>query len=606
MPRGPTNWLRIKVLGVRGTPRIRDSQVGIEEISVPGVHASRTIEAPAVPLPGGGDPAAIVLAKAEPQPTGCMLTPARWVCSPELQTPTEEQYGFDESFTVPRASSASLSGSAVLTDPALVQRYAFGGQQVRIAASSSYTDDPQDQAYAAFDADPRTAWISGATDTRPRLQIGWRGARSLRSITVLRPAGAADLLQLQITGSAGQVRNVILGRPNDTGRDVVRFAPMTTSSLTLAFSGAYGAGPVQITDVVIPGVQQLSAHPAAPLRLGCGRGPTVLLNGTAVATRATGTVADILASRPLTFTACSAVPMAAGRTTIIEPAADAFSVQGLTVIRDSASATIGPASATAPPPSGVRTLAWTAARRVVRVNADQLSYLIVGENFNAGWQASLHGRDLQPVRLDGWKQGWLLPAGSRGLVTLTYRPDYQYRVALFAGLAGLCLIIVLAAVPLRRRSASVRRRPSKSVRWRPSGPSSLRRPAWVRALGICLTVLLGLWIGGYPGAGLLPVLALGFLAAIARRESSGLARVAAAPWVITALLVLAACCAAAGNELWTHGVGGAMLTALSGVIPVLCCLAVAGRLVAALLSGGQQGGLDPDTGDESPGYLPET
>jgi arabinofuranan 3-O-arabinosyltransferase len=524
-----------------------------------------------------------------------MLTPARWVCSPELQTPTEEQFGFDESFTVPRPSSASLSGWAVLTDPTLVQRYAFSGPTVSVVASSSYTEDPQDQAYAAFDADPRTTWISGANDTRPRLQIAWRGARSLRSITVLRPAGAADLLQVQITGSAGQVRNVILGGPNDTGRDVVRFAPMTTSSLTLTFSGADGGGPVQVTDVVIPGVRQLIAHPAAPLRLGCGSGPTILLNGTAVATRAAGTVADILDSRPLAFTACAAVAMAAGRNTVIEPAADAFSVQGLTVIR--AGAMVGRPGATAPP-SGLRALSWTAARRVVRVSTDQLSYLIVAENFNAGWQASLHGRELQPVRLDGWKQGWLVPAGSRGLVTLSYRPDYQYRLALFTGLAGLCLIIAVAGLPVRRRSASVRRRPGE--------PASSRPPARLRGLGICLTVLFGLWIGGYPGAGVLPVLTVGFLAAIAYRESSRLARAAAGPWVITALMVIAACSAAAGNELWTHGVGGAILTAVSGVIPVLCCLAVAGRLVAELLSGGRPGGVGPDTGDQSAGYLSET
>jgi arabinofuranan 3-O-arabinosyltransferase len=600
VPRGPTNWLRIKVLSVRGRPRARDSQVGIAEISVPGVHAGRTIEAPAVTLAGSADPTAIVLAKAEPQPTGCMLTPASWVCSPGLETSTEEQYGFDESFTVPQPSSASLAGSAVLIDPGLIERYAYGGQDVTVSASSTYTDDPRDQAYAAFDADGRTAWISGATDATPRLTIAWRGTRLVSSITVLRPAGAADPLPLQITGSAGQVRSVILGGPGGSGRDAVRFAPMATSSMTLAFSADYGYGPVQITDVQIPGVRQLVAHPAAPLRLGCGSGPTILLNGRPVATRVSGTVADILDSRPLAFAACSSVPVTPGSNTVLEPSSDAFSVQAVTVVRTGARVATGSGTpAIGPPARAATVLSWTADRRVLQVSAAQSSYLIVDENFNAGWQARLHGRDLQAVQLDGWKQGWLLPAGSRGLVTLTYLPDSQYRVALLAGLAALVLIIVVAAVPRRRR-------------WVVAGPpaqrtasesGTSRRPAWLRVGGLCLMVPLGLWVGGYPGAALLPALTIAFLAAMARREESGLARAAADPWVITVLLAVAACCGAVGNQLFTHGIGGAPLTAVAGLTPELCCLVVVGRLAAALMADGQRGDLGTEIGPERPRSL---
>ncbi|HXZ65628.1 MAG TPA: alpha-(1-_3)-arabinofuranosyltransferase family protein [Streptosporangiaceae bacterium] len=599
VPRGPTTWLRLRVVAVGSSSAVvRGSQVGIAEISIPGVHASRTIEAPAVRLPGGGDPTAIVLAKAEPQPTGCMLTSVRWVCSPSLETATEEQYGFDESFTLPRPSSASLSGSAVLTSTSLIQRYAFGGQQVVVSASSTYTADPQDQAYAAFDANQRTTWISGATDTRPRLTIAWPGARRLSSITVVRPAGATDLLAVQITGSTGQVRSVILGGPGREERETIRFAPMTTSSLTLTFSADDGNGPVQITDVQIPGVHQLVAHPTAPLRLGCGSGPALQVNGTPVPTRVSGTIADILDSRPMAFTACSTVPMEAGRNLVTEPASDAFSVQAVTMIR---LRTGGSLSQAAPGPgsgaTAVKILSWTSARRVVQVAVGQPSYLIVNENFNAGWQAVLNGRDLQPVRLDGWKQGWLLPAGSHGIVTLTYPPNSQYRLALFGGLAALFLIIVVAAVPLRRRAAVPEPRPV--------GPSSPGRSAGVLACGLCLAVPLGLWIGGYPGAGLLPVLTLGFLAAIGYRARSGLARAAADPWLVAALLVVAACGDAAGNELYAHGIGGVLLTALAGVLPELCCLAAMARLIAALLASQQSGDPGTDRRQDQPRYAPE-
>jgi len=595
VPRGPTMWLRVRVTGVRGKWTAGRSQVGIREISVPGVHASRTIVAPDVRLPGGSDPAAVVLAKAEPQPAGCMLTPARWVCSPSLVTPTEEQIGFNESATVARPIPASLSGSAVLTSPVVIEQHAFDSPQVSVTASSTYTPDPQDQPYAAFDASQQTAWISGATDTRPRLTIRWREPRLVSSITVLRPPGAADLVPMQITGSAGQVRSVILGGLGSKGREVVRIAPLQTSGLTLTFKASYGDGPVQISDIEIPGVPQLVARPAAPLRLGCGSGPAIQVNGRPVATRASGTVADILDSRPLTFAACSEVSMAAGRNTVVEPASDAFSVQGVTLARPGALAVSGRATAAtaadatttatagtttaaaAATTTAARVVTWTPSRRVLQVAASQPSYLVVDENFNAGWQATLHGRSLQPVRLDGWKQGWLLPAGSRGLVALTYPPDAQYRVALFAGLAALGLILLLASVPFRRRLVAVRVSDEPQAAARAIRGGKL----WLIVLA---AGLLGLWTGGYVGAVLLPAMTYGFIWSISRRSRSRLAGVLAEPWLIAALLVVAAVSGAACDELFAHGAWGAPLVALGGVIPELACLAIVGRIIAALLA----------------------
>ena len=56
------------------------------------------------------------------------------------------------------------------------------------------------------------------------------------------------------------------------------------------------------------------------------------------------------------------------------------------------------------------------------------SFLVVPQNVNAGWQATLQRpARCAPVRLDGWEQAWLLPAGSTGQVTLTYLPNASYR-----------------------------------------------------------------------------------------------------------------------------------------------------------------------------------
>jgi hypothetical protein len=107
--------------------------------------------------------------------------------------------------------------------------------------------------------------------------------------------------------------------------------------------------------------------------------------------------------------------------------------------------------------------------------------------------------------------------------------------------------------------------------------------ASVLCVGVLLAGLVGLWTGGYVGAILLPAMTFGFLAA-ARRPHSRLARVVCEPLLIAALLVIAAACGAVGNELFTHGIGGAPLVAFGGVIPELACLAIAGRVIAAVLA----------------------
>ena len=300
------------------------AQVGISEISVPGVHASRTIVAP--DLPAGTDPAVVVLSKAQPQPSGCMLTSLRWVCSPALTTSTEEQYGFNAQFTEPAATRAGLRGSAILLNPALIQRYAaFGRGHVRVTASSTYTADPQDQPWSAFDGNPATSWIASAGDAHPTLTIRWWHMHRVGQLTIQRPPGAAGLLQVLLVGSRGQVRG---GTVSPSG--VVRFAPMRTDQLTIRFTPL--AVPLQISGVRIPGVRPLST-PAVPFRLACGLGPLVELNGRAVPTRVSGTFADLLTGQPMQFTACSRVRLAAGRNQVTEPAGDAFSVQQAVLTR---------------------------------------------------------------------------------------------------------------------------------------------------------------------------------------------------------------------------------------------------------------------------------
>ena len=438
VPPGTTRWLRITVTGLTSQPsQPVGTQVGIYEISVPLLAAARTIEAPAVP---GGDPAAVVLAKAEPPPSGCMLTSLRWVCSPDLLTSTEEQYGFDHSFQEPQAKPAAMNGSAILIDPSLVDKYVrVSPHEARVTASSTYTNDPQDQALSAFDGNPATTWIASATDTHPTLSIQWGYQRTIARVTIQRPPGASALLQVLITGSGGQLRGAFVG-----ANGLATFAPMRTTGLKFTFSPIQA--PLQITDVTIPGVPFVGP-PSGPFRLPCGLGPLIELNGKVVPTRVSGSFADLLTGRRLQFTACSTVTLAPGDNRVVEPATDAFSVQDVVLNGIGASGLPSATSASAPVAVGV--VSWTSTSRVLRVSAATASYLVVNENFNAGWRAVIDGRPLRAVRLDGWKQAWLLPAGTSGLVRLTYQPERLFRIAVSGGLAALAVVIFVATWPAR-------------------------------------------------------------------------------------------------------------------------------------------------------------
>jgi arabinofuranan 3-O-arabinosyltransferase len=582
VPPGATGWLQLTVTGVASLAGL-GTQAAIKEITVPGVRASRLIVAPAV----HPAPATVVLAKAQPWPSGCMATWLRWVCNPSLIDPTEEQYGFGHAFTAGASGTTALHGSAVLISARLVSMYLGTNRAgVWVHASSAYTPDPQDQARAAFDGAPATTWTASTTDARPILTIGWRRPRTVGRIMIQRPFGAIGLLQVLITGSRGQVRGT-----NVSASGAVRFAPMRTTRLTIRFTPLQG--PLQISDVVIPGVPQLGT-PVVPLRLRCGLGPALTVNGKAVPTRVWGTYADLLYQRPLHFAACSPVAIRAGGNQVTEPSRDSYSVQDVVV---------GAPLPAAAPAAPARIMAWTSSRRVVRVTASTRSYLVVNENFNPGWRAVIDGRQLRAVRLDGWKQAWLLPAGTAGVVTLTYPPNAIYQGAILAGLSALALAVFVAARPWawarrRRRGpppagaavltpavlAPAALAPAAPIPAACSGRRPLRRAlvpvmAWlVVASGL---VLAGLWLGGYPGAVILPV-AVGVFLVVCRGSRWRLID----PWLVAGLMLAASAAGAVGEHLVRGGDNSPAALWLADGIPQVICLLIIGRLTATLIRPG--------------------
>jgi arabinofuranan 3-O-arabinosyltransferase len=95
---------------------------------------------------------------------------------------------------------------------------------------------------------------------------------------------------------------------------------------------------------------------------------------------------------------------------------------------------------------------WSTTHRLVKIGPHaSAQVLVMRENTNRGWRATAaDGRVLTPIVADGWQQGFLVPAGVAGDITIAFVPDGTYRLALLVGAALLLAVLMLAIRPGRR------------------------------------------------------------------------------------------------------------------------------------------------------------
>jgi arabinofuranan 3-O-arabinosyltransferase len=148
----------------------------------------------------------------------------------------------------------------------------------------------------------------------------------------------------------------------------------------------------------------------------------------------------------------------------------------------------------------------------------------VTQSLNRGWVATLNGKRLRPVELDGWMQGWRLPADAHGTVELRFAPQVPYLLTLLSGLLVAVLTMVAAAVVLLRRTDG-------------DGPVLGERPErGIRALAVGLMIAVLLAVSLPAGAGAALGLALATVGGRAAGRIAGILMVSCAAAAI--LLVL--------------------------------------------------------------------
>ncbi len=434
----------------------------------------------------------------------------------------------------------TLSGTASpVGGPALAALLAAvtpeaGPDDLTATGTGAWRDLPELAPGRAADGNPDTAWVSAPGLDGPELTLAWTGIAPVSSVRITPVVGGLEP-PTAVTVDVDGIR---------TTRDlpasgVVTLPGTVADSVTLTFTPGDERGQVAVAEVEVAGLDGRTVPAArtdAAIDLACGRGPTVAVDGDTVPTRAETTAGALLRGEPVTWTSCDPVDLDGGTHRITgpapDPATDALRADTLLVAPrswgvlggDTATATAtsdpgGDAGADAGSATEARTtdvVRWDDVNRAVDVGAGPASVLTTTENHNHGWTATLDGRTLPSVRVEGWRQGFLVPAGQGGRVELRYGPDRVQTAGLLVGLAGVVGVVALALVPAGRRRARAWTPPAERT-WPPLVPLALAAVVGVALAGPVALVLVPLVLlprraGRLPWLAAAAVLAAGVVA----------------------------------------------------------------------------------------------
>ncbi len=592
IPAGKTSFLKVTILAVAGGGRGKAAAL---QVSTPGVPpAEESLLVPADADPAAGPP--VLAFSAQPgADDGCveLASPRATVCAPFLVAGTEDSSGLDRTFRLARAARYRLRVLGVARGTAALEAAMPTAAAVKIRASSQLVASPADAPQTLLEDDRGGGWIASASDARPRLTLVLRRRVTLSGLELARsprlPASSPAAVEVQGGGTSETV-GVHAGLARLTRRISARVFQLSFPELAVRLdrtSHGVEALPVGFSSLrlLAPGLVQRAPPLSSSVALACGRGPEIELDGARIPTLVRGTLRSVLDASPLAIVPCDpAGSDARGAPGVLSLRAGRHHLrleQGPTVTPVAASLLPlgrgGSRSGSGPPgsaPAGARprrleVLAWQPEHRALRIGPGSAAWLVVRENANAGWVATLDGRRLADGVVDGWQQAFVVPGGSGGVVRLTYSPEAGYRLGLLTGAAAALVLVGLAAVPERRRDLLATGRRSA-------------RGTLLAALGLLVSALSGGWVGlAAFTATLLVLLGAGLRAAerpsASRRRLRGRLRPGAGA------AVAVSCVVAAGVLAAVLPPGGKAPPASSGIaVQALCLAAVASLAWSAL------------------------
>ncbi|HWS94436.1 MAG TPA: alpha-(1-_3)-arabinofuranosyltransferase family protein, partial [Mycobacterium sp.] len=536
LPYGETPWVRVTAAGTdEGSAGV---QFGITDLSITQydafgfahpVNLRHTVQVPGPP-PGsaiaGWDLGSELLGR-----PGCAQAPDGVRCAASMALAPEEPVNFSRTLTV---------AAPVPVTPMVWVRPRQGPKLADLLAEPNTTRAQGDSdvvdvlgsAYAATDGDPATAW------TAPQRVVQHKSPPTL-TVTLPRPTEVAGvrLVPSRSTlpahptivavnlGDGPQVREL-----KPSGPQTLALKPRITDTVIISLldwediidRNALGFDqlkPPGLAEVAVLGVDGNPIAPADATRnrsreitVDCDHGPVIAVAGRFVHTSIHTTVGVLLDDGPVPALACERDPIAlpAGQQELLISPGAQFVVDGAQLTTPDAAELPG---ATGAPPVAAHTGTWGPSRREVQAPASATSrVLVIPESINPGWMArTSSGARLTPVAVNGWQQGFVVPAGNPGTITLTFASNTLYRAGLVVGLALLPLLAMLALWRTRRgRSDDAPAQPWASGGW---------AAVAVLAAGAALSRHPWRSVGGYAGHSanvqLLALISLAVLAASA-------------------------------------------------------------------------------------------
>ncbi len=474
LPYGETPWVRVTAVGTDdGSAGV---QFGLTDIAITQYDANgfahpvdlrHTVVVP--PPPAGSVVAGWDLGSELLGRYGCAEGPDRIRCAATMALAPEEPVNLSRTLTVPQPVTVMPTvWVRARQGPKLADLVAQPG--AARATGDADVIDIGGSAFAAADGDPRTSWIAPQNvvhdRTPPNLTLKLPKPTEVAGLQLIPSASSVPahprLVAVDL-GDGPQVQRLSEGGDGNVG--TLKLNPRVTDTITISvldWEDVIDRTALGFDQLKPPGIAEVIAlgpdgkpiaaadagrNQARRVDLECGRGPTIAIAGRFIQTSVHTTVGELLAGRPIAAQPCQREPIAlpAGEQELLISPGEGFVVDGAQLI------TPQPTPPTAAP-TQAQVDAWGPDRREVHADpAPTARVLVVPESVNPGWQAhTADGTRLTPVVVNGWQQGWVLPAGTSGVVTLTFPSNTLYRAGLFWGLALLPALALLALLRPRR------------------------------------------------------------------------------------------------------------------------------------------------------------
>ncbi|HUZ84508.1 MAG TPA: alpha-(1-_3)-arabinofuranosyltransferase family protein, partial [Gaiellales bacterium] len=457
--------LRILIAHVHTLGANAGSAGGLAEVRVPGVHVGELLRPPVLaeqalqgvdlshtpltyvfqrttadsPLTRGPAPSRVVTHGSRLQAEATLITGAQ-------DAETEIARRIDP----PAARNWTVSGLATVApgagDPALDVLAGTRTAGASFSSSGRLEGLARYRASSAFDGSTQTAWVAPIGPYQP----AWIQWSSPRPHTIRRLRLTPTVLPVQfptrvaVSGDGAQPVTV----PVASNGVVQLRKPLRGRSFRLGIVAAAGSSrpAVGIAEISGPGVPRVQAGASRTVRSICGQ-EAATIGGHAVKLRLSGSVSALDSGEPLSLSACGS-PVALGAGPV-----------DVTIAGSSTRPLL--ASLRSPAPNPVAQTAAAAGRVTsagdqgngsytgVEVAVTGPSWLVLGESYDRGWQATCNGRSLGAPRvIDAFANGWQVGPGCR-YVSIVFGPQSQVDTGyLVGGIACLlALLVVLFAQP---------------------------------------------------------------------------------------------------------------------------------------------------------------